>query len=316
MKSNTKKSNAKIWIDSIAFALLILALGPRTASAQQWSVDPNNSNNIYYNAGKVGIGTTSPANKLDVAGTTQTHDLNLNSGNYSGSISWGNYGYHVWYMAGADFSSSVRFKTWDGSSYSDKVTFQNNGNVGIGTTSPGFLLDAQTNSSNNATIAISSTLGSPPANVGFVTSVDSSNRGRYDSFWNSGYGGLAIRNGSNAAGNILFLTNNSGTNGLGNETEKVRIDKAGNVGIGTPGPATKLHVAGGDISVDADHGIRKAGDNWIIGYWSALPGVAIGSGSTTDRVVINSGGSERVRILTNGNVGIGTTSPQGRLDGK
>src|ERR1700686_27025 len=82
MKTNSQKSNPRIWMGTISFALLILAFGPRTASAQQWSVDPNNSNNIYYNSGNVGIGTTGPVAKLEVlgaayslpatSGTTQT----------------------------------------------------------------------------------------------------------------------------------------------------------------------------------------------------------------------------------------------------
>ena len=67
-------------------------------------------------------------------------------------------------------------------------------------------------------------------------------------------------------------------------------------------------------SVDANQGIRKAGDNWIIGYSSSLPGIAIGSGTTSDQVIINAGGYERLRILTNGNVGIGQNNPTAKLD--
>src|SRR5882724_504242 len=102
--------------------------------------------------GKVGIGTISPQTKLDVAGLAQAQGVSLNNGSYAGDLYWGNYSYAHWYMTGADFSSSVRFQTWDGSSYSDKVTFQNNGNVGIGTPSPGYTLDV------NGTINSSSTI--------------------------------------------------------------------------------------------------------------------------------------------------------------
>jgi len=96
--------------------------------------------------------------------------------------------------------------------------------------------------------------------------------------------------------------------------EVMRIQQNGNVGIGTANPYTKLQVAGGDISLDAGQGIRKAGDNWIIGYSTALPGIAIGSGSPSDQVTITSGGYERVRVQSNGFVGIGKTNPSAALD--
>ena len=67
MKTNSQKSNTKIWIGSISFALLILVIGSRTASAQ-WTNGTNapisNTNN-----GNVGIGTTSPGYPLDVNGS-------------------------------------------------------------------------------------------------------------------------------------------------------------------------------------------------------------------------------------------------------
>jgi hypothetical protein len=96
--------------------------------------------------------------------------------------------------------------------------------------------------------------------------------------------------------------------------ERLRIDSNGNVGIGTANPLTKLQVVGGSLSIDADQPIRKAGDNAILGYASALPGITIGSGSLGDKVVFNAGGSERLRVESNGNVGIGTTNPQFKLD--
>jgi len=69
----------------------------------------------------------------------------------------------------------------------------------------------------------------------------------------------------------------------------------------------------GGVNLAANTGIRKSGDNWIIGYDTSLPGIAIGSGTVTDKVSISSGGTQRVWFDTNGKVGIGTSTPAEEL---
>ncbi len=112
--------------------------------------------------------------------------------------------------------------------------------------------------------------------------------------------------------------NQEGDGNLGictNKAERVRIDNNGNVGIGITNPSEKLHVGGnamvsGKLAIgttipttsttnidlvigDNDTGLKQEGDGKLAIY--------------TDNV-------ERVRIDNNGNVGIGTTSPQAKLD--
>jgi hypothetical protein len=191
----------------------------------------------------------------------------------------------------------------------DSVITESGNNIGIGTTAPGFLLDARTSSPANATVAISSTLGVPPDNVGFLAGVDAANRGRYDFSWRSGAGGLALRNGSNTAGNILFFTNSSGTNGLGNETEKVRIDKSGNIGVGTSSPAYTLDVRGivgvTDSSANTAARLRSLGSGGR-GALEMFDGSVLKTAFYSDAndSFINGGG----------NFGIGTTNPSYKLD--
>jgi hypothetical protein len=110
----------------------------------------------------------------------------------------------------------------------------------------------------------------------------------------------------------------------------MRIDGAGNVGIGTASPNAKLTVVGNSIFTVADSAYATAfnatsGNVRILPYFSTYGGSAIiayGAGyAGTGPLVIESsstrfraGGSERMRITSTGLVGIGTAAPASTLD--
>jgi hypothetical protein len=104
--------------------------------------------------------------------------------------------------------------------------------------------------------------------------------------------------------------------GLGLANEKMRIDSAGNVGIGTTSPDEELHIEGGNspyIKVEAsdntDSGIALAKQS--VNKWFIL-----NDADQSDNFAIRGDGGGTDEFLTikqDGNVGIGTTDPAQKL---
>ena len=82
----------------------------------------------------------------------------------------------------------------------------------------------------------------------------------------------------------------------------------GNVGISTASPAVKLHVEGNDIRVNTEGSYQAK-----TLYFRYSSGAAINSDSY---LTLGTGGSpaERMRVVSNGNIGIATTTPGAKLD--
>ncbi len=254
-------------------------------------------NDIYNsNSGNVGIGTTSPGAKLHVASSSpiiQTQDTD--GTNQIGRM----------YQLNSDLVLSSRNNTSRGSfslqssngtDTVERMRIDSSGNVGIGTNSPytGAITGRRVlhiNGTSSALLALG---------VGNALSYlyhDGSN--------------LQITNLAAAGGDIIIQNNGA---------ERMRIDSSGNVGIGTAGPGAKLHVysaTGRSFEVDQstpnitvlknDYALELLSGN---GYDLKLN--ANGS-STYGNITFITNSSEKMRVTSAGNVGIGTTSPARKL---
>ena len=228
---------------------------------------------------------------------------------------------------GAPLNTDMNFKTGT-SSLLTRLTIEDDGDVGIGTTSPGAKLSIKGPSGVEQVIQASSVTNGSEASLGFgSSSVDLSgdNMGAKITF---------NRTGANTSGDLYFSTQSGSA-----LTERMRIDSDGNVGIGTTGPGALLHIqdsasgtAIGTLTNSEDFLVVRndgsLGDNSNINLISRSDAsgqiifsdnVARGIGSlnynhSTNSMAFTTGSAERMRIDSSGNVGIGTTSPGAKLD--
>jgi hypothetical protein len=93
-------------------------------------------------------------------------------------------------------------------------------------------------------------------------------------------------------------------------TEIARFDASGNLGIGTTSPSSKLHLVGAGTT-------QTRYDNSSAGSTSFIGNDATGLfvGTTSNHLFrVSTNNTERMRIDTSGNVGIGTSSPLAKLE--
>ncbi|GHE56676.1 hypothetical protein [Roseivirga thermotolerans] len=229
----------------LVYALLILLSS--TLAFAQWTTSVSG---IYYNSGKVGIGTATPTEKLTVAGNIRLSNYayqEFTIGNTKGYI-WGNHDYSG--TAGAFQDDLVISANWQGvNSNSDNIvnssSFLRNGAISVGRHGIRFFMSDNSTSAPSERMTIASN-----GNVGIATSSPGkllelgSNTGR------QGY--IRLRSpGNSYEGNIYHTSDYSLYFDTNSNQRPIRIDGSalitgmtGNVGVGTTSPNEKLEVNG------------------------------------------------------------------------
>jgi hypothetical protein len=291
-------------------------IGYQSTALTFWS---GGSERMRINAsGNVGIGTSSPSGSLQVSNAG--YAIFNNSANAQTPIAAGlSIGYNrsgangevslVWGAPASTFKFEIC--SFASSTITPRLTIDTSGNVGIGTSSPAATLEIFKTASTAEVI-----LRGGSSNLGGAVTFynDISGGGNY---FRSSVSGI---NEASAGSAILFGTTTSGNAA---PTERMRIDRNGNVGIGLSNPSFKLDIVRGSSGVvlnlqgtdaySAETGITfSTGRAKISGFLEATGGTP---GASLRFFTMPNDGSvtERMCIAANGNVGIGITTPSKKL---
>ncbi len=218
-------------------------------------------------------------------------------------------------LTGATATASALIKL-TGTSGND--SWINTGNVGIGTTAPGSILNIVKAQNTSTVVKITNTSTGTSASAGFYAINDSTQglvlRAQSSSFTISG---LRIANYGTIVSEALLDGLVIGTEGAGDPlvfgtfaNQRMRIDGNGNVGIGTTAPAAQLDVNGSIYSTATaiKMGYNSAISLNAVDFW----GDGAISTSNNGNLYLTPNGTGNV-LVNNGNVGIGTTSPISKL---
>jgi Chaperone of endosialidase len=288
----------------------------------------------FDNAGNFGISTTSPSYKLDVNGTTRIKGTGTNGGSnllllenqagariqfvdesniYPCGMASMNTGNGLGFYA----TTNIGFFTTNALPPLQRMIVTQAGDVGIGTSSPGFKLDV--NGTVNAKAYVGSNYFELTSNTGTARIGSSSGTGgmylslaQGQTMYNADSNWPAYGIGNSAAG----FVNVQGYYGLsfGTQTNTTMTIGGAMVGIGTTTPTEKLHVASGKIYSDTQL-LGNSNDSVTVPSFSFKEDSNTGIfHAATDALGITTGGAERLRVDATGNVGIGRTTPAYKLD--
>jgi hypothetical protein len=234
--ANTFTANQVISVtDNTNAALRVTQLGTGNALVVEDSTNPDSTPFVIDANGNVGIGTSSPSNRLHVVGPSGDYRTALFESASTNGPSVQIKGSRIYELRSTNTGAGEGgglFFIYDKTAEASRITIDSSGNVGIGTSSPTARLNVNGSTTVSSQVNVAAVIGPHVTSDVLIGSVNGNtpfvaSQGDYP---------------------LTFNTN---------ATERMRVDTSGNVGIGTSSPDTRLTVEGG---TGAALRVRSGGD--------------------------------------------------------
>lgn len=261
------------------------------------TISQNNSN-LYWNneSSSLGIGTNSPASRLHISGADWNSSLRISSASGVGAGIFFNGNNRNWAIIGTNTGAGAgnqKLGFYDATSQEYRMVIDSTGNIGLGVLNPLVKFDVN--------------------GVGGIK-VSTTNNGTGTFDWVSGNFGAAT-------GDRVVIGLNDGRATIGahnnmlNSWASFGINVGGgNVGVGTPSPATALHVkSNGSGAILNLEGVSQSYMQFYPNGYNAGRKGWFGFGSDdTEMSIVNEKAGGNIVLLpgSNAKVGIGTSLPE------
>jgi hypothetical protein len=281
------------------------------------------TDSIIFQSGStnIGIGTTNPRTRLQVTPQSNGEVPTLGTANGIAIFTSANSNYGLQFSSTSDGSFQIQSQRFDNVSTAYNIGLNPvGGNVGIGTNNPSTALHIQA-----SVPTIRLTNSSAGAGAGSIQFYSGSTQ-----IWNLGThtnNDMYLYNNTTSTYNY-WVQNSSGNIGIGGTTSPsslLEINRSSNSGAGSTFPrinvVNSLATQGDGSSTYNFADLRLAAGNsavevyltatYAAGTWEPQGILNVG---TNHPLSFKTNNTERMRILSGGNIGIGTTNPGYKLD--